>query len=143
MRRQSLATCSLMVFATTNRHDPKAAQYYGQQAVQLATASADTSRLVGAALRGMAEIWRPGYRYKKAGVLFPELVEADRIQGDLFSRPDDAGSQPRMAALDQLNRRFGRDTVRLATVGFEKGWKLRSEHLSPGYTTRFAELLWV
>ena len=109
--------------------------------MQLATASADTSRLVRAALLGLAEIWRPGSCYKKAGVLIPELVEADRIQGDLLSRPDDAGSLARMAALDQLNRRYRRDTVRVATIGFEKGWKLRSEHLSPACTTRFAELL--
>ena len=141
MRRQGLATCSLMVFLTTNRHDVKAAQYHRQQIVQLATASADTSRLVRAAMRGLAEIWRPGFRYKKAGVLFPELVKADRIQGDLLSRPDSPASLARMAALDGINRRYGRDTVRVATAGFDKGWKLRSEQLSAAYTTRWAELL--
>ena len=141
MRRQGLATCSLMVFLTTNRHDVKAAQYYGQQIVQLSTASADTSRLVRVAMRGLAEIWRPGYDYKKAGVLFPELVKADSIQGDLLSRPDSPRSLAMMAAVDQLNRRYGRETVRVATVGFEKGWKLRSEHLSQAYTTRWGELL--
>ena len=42
-----------------------------------------------------------------------DLARADRVQGGLFDRPDDARSQARMRALDNLNRRFGRDTVSL------------------------------
>ena len=138
MRRQGLATCSLIVFLTINRHDVKAAQYYNQQIVELSTASADTSRLVRAAMRGLAEIWRPGYRYKKAGVLFPELVKADRIQG----RPVEPAGQP------QQHCSHGRGGSAQPSLwagqgacgdgGFEKGWKLRSEHLSQAYTTRWA-----
>ena len=141
LRRQGLAASSLMVFATTNRHKPQEAQYYGQQAVQLSTASADTPRLVKAAMRGLAEVWRPGYRYKKAGVMFLDLVKADRVQRDLFSAPDGARSLALMGALDQLNRRYGRNTLTIGTAGRRKAWGLRSDQLSAAYTTRWAELL--
>ena len=50
-----------------------------------------------------------------------DLVQADRVQGGLFDRPDSARSQARMRALDQLNRRFGRDTVSYAAAGVAPG----------------------
>ena len=48
-----------------------------------------------------------------------------------------------MRAVDALNRRYGRDTVTFAASGRRRGWKLRSEFLSPRYTTRWDELLLV
>jgi DNA polymerase V len=68
-------------------------------------------------------------------------VAADRVQGGLFDRPDDARSIRRMRALDQLNARFGRGTVGFGTAGERHGWKLRREFISPRYTTVWDELL--
>ena len=42
--------------------------------------------------------------------------------------------------MDQINARFGRDTVKVASCGTEKKWVLRSEFKSPAYTTRFKEI---
>lgn len=141
MRRQDLAAGSLMVFVNTNRHRPQDAQHYAQQGVQLAVASADTPRLVRAALRGLASIWRPGFRYKKAGVVFLDLVKAGAVQSDLFGSPDDPRSLALMRAVDQVNRRYGRETLTIGSSGRKKLWKLRSEQLSAAYTTRWGELL--
>ena len=54
---------------------------------------------------------------------------------------DTPRSQARMRALDHLNRRFGRDTVTFAATGRRRAWKLRSEFLSPRFTTNWDELL--
>jgi DNA polymerase V len=48
-----------------------------------------------------------------------------------------------MRAVDALNRRYGRDTVTFAASGRRRAWKLRSEFLSPRYTTSWDELLQV
>ncbi|MDP9095535.1 MAG: DUF4113 domain-containing protein [Pseudomonadota bacterium] len=40
-----------------------------------------------------------------------------------------------------MNARYGRDTVSFARSGRQRAWKLRSEHLSPRYTTSWEELL--
>ena len=45
-----------------------------------------------------------------------------------------------MAALDQVNDRFGKKTMVLASEGMKRSWKLRADHLSPRYTTRLSEL---
>jgi DNA polymerase V len=132
-----------MVFAHTNRFRPEDPQYYAAQPATLPVATADTGRLIGAALRALAAIYRPGFRYKKAGVVFLELIPAARVQGGLFDAPDSPASKAGMRAVDALNRRYGRDTVTFAASGRRRGWKLRSEFLSPRYTTSWDELLLV
>lgn len=141
MRRQGLATASLVVFVHTNRHKPQEPQYYAARPVQLPVATADTGKLTAAAMRALAGIWRDGFRYSKAGVVFPTLGTASLVQGDLFGRPDSEVSKGLMMSLDQINRRYGRGTVTYGTAGRTQKWKLRSEHISPRYTTSWQELL--
>ena len=141
MRRQGLATASLSVFVETNRFKPGDPQYCASQGVQLPVATADTGKLTRAALRGLAVIWRTGFSYKKAGVMFLDLVPAATVQGGLFDTPDTSATQRLMAIIDRVNARYGRDTLSFARSGRQRGWKLRSEHHSPRYTTSWEELL--
>jgi DNA polymerase V len=111
----------------------------GQPSTPVATA--DTGKLTSAALRGVGAIWKQGYRYKKAGVIFLDLRPATEVQGTLFDQPDTAARKRLMRALDSLNARYGRDTVTYAASGRRRAWKLRSDQLSPRYTTDWDELL--
>ncbi len=61
---------------------------YATQHVKLTIATADTGRLIRAALRDLRRVYRPGFQYKKTGVLLLDLVPADSVQGSLFLRPD-------------------------------------------------------
>jgi hypothetical protein len=56
--------------------------------VTLPVATANMAKLIAAAQRALDALWRPGYRYKKAGVMLLELVKADRVRGGLFDAPD-------------------------------------------------------
>ncbi len=141
MRRQGLATPSLIVFCHTNRYRPDQRQYGATRHVQLTIATADTGRLTKAAMFGLDCIWRDGFLYKKAGIVFPTLTKAREVQGSLFLRPDGDRSKRLMASLDALNRRYGRGTVAYGTAGTTQAWSLRAEHLSARYTTRWGDLL--
>lgn len=46
-----------------------------------------------------------------------------------------------MDAVDRINRKHGRYTVRPLAVSRERGWEIRREHLSPRYTTRLDQVL--
>ncbi len=109
--------------------------------MQLPVATADTGKLTAAAIRGLAAIWRSGFSYKKAGVMFLDLVPAADVQGGLFDAPDTPARQRLMATIDRLNARYGRDAVSFARSGRQRAWKLRREYHSPRYTTTWAELL--
>jgi DNA polymerase V len=104
-------------------------------------ASADTGKLIRAAMIALGALYRSGYRYKKAGVILLDLVPAGTAQAGLFDRPDDARSIARMRAIDSLNVRFGRGTVAFGTAGDRQVWALRREFISPRYSTVRDELL--
>jgi DNA polymerase V len=141
MRRQHLATARLVVFIHTNKFRPQDKQHFAEQTVNLPVATADSGKLTSAALRALNVIYRPGHSYKKAGVMLLDLLPAAQVQGGLFDKPDSAKSAARMVAIDTLNKRYGRDTVTLAASGRKRGWKLRSDFISPRYTTSWDELL--
>ena len=141
LRRQALAAPRLMVFVHTDWFRPEDPQYNAVQPVALPVATADTGRLIGAALSALAALYRPGFRYKKAGVILLDLVPAGSVTGGLFDLPDSAASRARMRAVDGINRRFGRDTVIFAAAGVRRAWKPGSAFRSPRYTTRWDELL--
>ena len=141
MRRQKLATAHLVVFVNTNRFKVDDAQYYGSKAVRLPVATADTGKLLKGAALALAAIWKPGFSYKKAGVILLDLAPAVQVQGDLWDRPDTLREAGLMTAIDKLNAHFGRDTVSYAASGRRRAWKLRSEFNSPRYTTDWNELL--
>jgi DNA polymerase V len=141
MRRQHLAASGLMVFLETNSFKPTEPQYHASQTVTLPVASADTAKIISAALAGLNVVWRKGYRYKKAGVMLLDLRPAASAQVGLFDRPDDARSITRMRVLDKLNAQYGRDTLNFGATGRRRAWKMQREFLSPCYTTNWNDLL--
>ena len=141
MRRDDLATGRISVFVETNRFKPEDPQYNAARGVQLPVATADTGKLTQAAERAVDDLWRPGFSYKKAGVMFLDLVRTAEVQPGLFDLPDSPAKLCLMRAVDDTNRSYGRDTITYAASGRERAWKLRSAHHSPRYTTNWNELL--
>ena len=90
----------------------------------------------------LRDLCRPGFRYKKAGVLALGLVPEAAAQTHLWEHPDREREQRLMATLDAVNARFGRGTLRPAATGLDAGqpWRMRSENRSPDYTTCWADL---
>src|SRR6185295_20272346 len=116
-------------------------QYHASQTVTLPVASADTAKIIRAALAGLNVVWRNGYRYKKAGVMLLDLRPAASAQAGLFDQPDDARSTTRMRVIDKLNAQYGRDTLTFGAAGRRRAWKMQRDFLSPCYTTNWNDLL--
>jgi DNA polymerase V len=143
IRRQRLAASGLMVFIETNGFRPQDAQYHASQTVTLAIPSADSAKIIRAALSGLAAIWRDGFSYKKAGVMLLDLMPAVSASAGLFEKPDDARSVARMRTVDRINAKYGRDTLTIGATGRRRAWKLRRDFLSPCFTTKWEDLLTV
>lgn len=139
LRDQKSAACAINVFIQTNRFKKDAPQYSGNITISLPQASSCTSTMIRAARRGLERIYRSGYRYNKAGVMITELVHRDLIQQNLFEGPS-SGDMTLMTTLDQINRIWGRDTVRFAAEGLRRPWRMKQSHKSPAYTTNWAEI---
>ena len=133
MRRQKLTAGVVSVFVNTNRFNEHDRQYGGSSSVSLKVATADTARLLRAALHLTRKLWREGYRYKKAGVMLLELAPAASVQGSLFVRPDSDRSQALMRVLDRLNAEYGRRAVHFASSGIDHRWQLRAASVTTVY----------
>lgn len=148
LRAQGLQAQGIAVHIRTSRHTP-GARYDETTGVPLQRATADTAALIKAAHVGLRRIYQPGFHYAKAGVMLFDLTEPGKRQSDLLTLVD--GSEARekarselMAAVDLINRRHGRRTVRFAGEGVGATfWRMRRERLSPRWTTEISELLQV
>ena len=141
LRRQGSAAGAVHVYVQTNRFKECDLQYNAGLVVPLADSSDDTLTLTHAALQGLNCIFKPGFRYKKAGIMLTLLSDKAARQETLFDDPIARAKSTRlMTALDAVNNVFGRDTLRSAASGIDKRWAMRSESRSPRYTTRWDEL---
>jgi hypothetical protein len=104
-------------------------------------ATQDTAELIRYALRGIEQLFREGYGYKKAGIILTALVPAQQVQAHLFDRQGRERSTKLIAAIDVSNRQWGTGTVRYAAMGLSPDWKMRCTRCSPRYTTRWEELV--
>lgn len=141
LRDQGSVAGAVYVFIQTNRFRQTDPQYNPGVVVPLADVSDDTRALTTAALKGLRHIYRPGYSYKKCGVMMMELTAKQQRQETLF---DDAAARAKsaklMVAMDAVNSVWGRGTLRTGAAGMSQGWAMRSENRSPRYTTNWDEL---
>jgi DNA polymerase V len=64
------------------------------------------------------------------------------IQNDLFSQPvSNQKSEALMSAMDDINRKMGREFIKLASEGFKRPWKMKQENKSSNYTTDWSGLV--
>ena len=143
LRQHGLVAGTLTVFYHTNRHRPDRPQYSGSRSTRMTPMSSDTFDLVAAAKRCAQAAWPKGqakpYGFTKAGIMLDDLVRFEDRPLTLFDA-EKPKSQALMHGLDQVNDRFGKKTMVLASEGMKRSWQLRSDHRSPRYTTRLADL---
>jgi len=138
-RAQGQAVKTMLVWVATDRfrNDP---QYSNAATVEIPVATDHTPTLVALARKAVEKLYRKGYRFKRVGVLFQELVPLDQVQTNLFWKAPAAASKALMRVVDQVNGAMGAGTLRLAAEGFTHRWATRFERKSPCYTTRWVEL---
>jgi DNA polymerase V len=140
MRRYKVAAENIFVFMHTNtfNNDPF---YSNGASARFAETTNDTGEVVALSVRLGERLWRDGFRYSKCGVMITELLPETMRQPALWSEPNREKRDWAWKTMDKLNARHGRDSVRILGAGpKEAAWKLRAEHRSPRWTTRWDEL---
>ncbi|MCK5445878.1 MAG: Y-family DNA polymerase, partial [Rhodospirillaceae bacterium] len=141
---EGMVAGSVSVFLLTDRFNDHASQTRGSAMAALAAPSGRTVDLTRAALVALEKAYRPGFAYKKAGVMALDLMAADRAQPTLFSlKPEeDSRAGDLQAALEKINgmRVGGRDLLHVGARSPHLGWHMRQGLRSPRYTTAWADL---
>ncbi|PSG90067.1 Y-family DNA polymerase [Aurantibacter aestuarii] len=144
LRQQSSAASQLEIYLTTNFFSELDKQYRQKIIITLNQPTNNTFKLTQEALIGLRKIYKPGYRYKKVGVNLLGIIPESQIQLGLFDIPSKIENASLSKVVDVLNSKYGKNKVKLATVGNrEKEWALVKAHRSPRFTTQWDELLTV
>jgi DNA polymerase V len=143
LRRQTSVAGQLLVFAHTSPHRP-GPRFHKTVTVPLRRPTAETPLLVQAAVRGMRQIFEPGFDLVKAGVMLLDLAPAGRVQGELALDADvrDEHRERLMTAMDTLNDRYGKGTLHVACTGASnpREWSMRQDRKTPNYTTAWSDV---
>ncbi|MBW6514967.1 MAG: Y-family DNA polymerase, partial [Candidatus Syntrophosphaera sp.] len=140
IRAQHSVAGHMMVFLSTNRFK-EGPQYNNSAQTTLSTPTAYTPDLIRTGLALLRDLHLPGFEYKKAGVMFSDIMDEGDVPLNLIETNYlDDNRKALIDAIDRINRRCGRDTVFYASCGVKKEWEMKRARLSPAYTTRWKDL---
>ncbi len=140
LRKQKSCCNSVMVFVHTNFFREDLPQYSKSILVKIPYSTNSSIEIAKFACKGLEQIFRDGFTYKKAGVIILDIVPEMPQQLSIFEN-----SNPRhktlMETIDRINREIGNHKLLLASQDLGRRWKMKQERLSPRYTTRIDEIL--
>lgn len=142
LRRRRLAAAAVTIFARTGRfQSTRQPAYSGSATADLGLATDSTRELMATVQGLLPTLYRPGYSYHKAGVLFTGLSDPRTASLRLWEPQRFEHERTLMQQIDALNARHGQDTVRCGLFPAEERWRARLGRRSPRYTTQWKELM--
>lgn len=144
LRRENLVAKHMLVFMHTSpfaKDKTKDPYYAPHLSFALPLHTNYTPELAHYALWALKEMYRPGYRYMKCGVMLTDLLIEGTQTLDLFVRRDTAKQSKLMEAMDHINQAMGRRTLFYASAGIQQKWSMTAARKSPSYTTDWESLI--
>lgn len=140
LRFQRSAANIIGVFIETSRFNNKKYKYQNSKILNLPVPSDNTFELIKYAMKALEAIYVNGYKYKKAGVMLFALQDSDKLQFSLFDTYNRPKCKDVLNAVDLINLKMGRDTVKYAVQGDNTKISVQ-ERLSPRYTTSWNQII--
>lgn len=146
MRRHEVVAAGCHVFfvhfAGDSRGDGRLyPEQYTSATVMFAQPTHHTADILAAVARPLPGLFQAGRLYKKSGVVMFGLEPALSRQPSLFPPlPAEERAERLDAAVDQINRSFGRRTLFSLSEGIGGEWRMKRAMLSPNYTGDWHDL---
>jgi DNA polymerase V len=140
LRAQQSLCKKIRVSIRTGMFNPEEAKYANGVLVELPYPTDDVRLMTKAAVDAVDQVFRLGFKYSKAEVLLLSLCQKGEYTDDLFSTSQPVATEKVMSVLDSINERWGRGTLRLASVPTNPDWGMRREMMSQSFTTRVDQL---
>lgn len=122
LRQQNTVASIVGVFLNTNFFREDLPQYFQFKEMNLPTATNSTPILVKAAHEVLNDVFRPGYHYKKAGVIVMGIGATSPIQLNLFDINAERFEKLKSLdkVIDRINKENGTETVVLAAQQYRQ-----------------------
>jgi DNA polymerase V len=140
LRAQNSLCKKIRVSIRTGMFNPEEAKYANGALVELPYPTNDVRLMTKAATEAVNRLFRPGFKYSKAEVLLMDLRQPVEFTDDLFAHSQPVTADKVMTVLDEINGRWGKGVLRLASVPVAPDWAMRRELMSQSYTTKVDQL---
>ena len=140
LRAQKSLCKKIRVSIRTGMFNPQEAKYANGALVELPYPTNDVRLMTKAATEAVNRVFRPGFKYSKAEVLLMDLRQPGEFTDDLFAHSQPVEADKVMSVLDEINGRWGRGTLRAASVPVAPEWAMRRDLLSSSFTTKIDQL---
>ncbi|MDD4395522.1 MAG: Y-family DNA polymerase [Bacteroidales bacterium] len=143
LRKQHTVANMLTIFIATDRFKIELPQYKQFATAKLTVATADTSELIRYAVQMLNQIYKPDYKYKKAGAILSGITSNCAVQQNIFDTIDNREKrQALFETIDKINNKNGHDAIQFAIQNQKKSqWTSRREFYSRNYLSDINELL--
>jgi len=143
LMEQKSACSHVYVSIVTNRHKDTP-QYYNSITIPLTISTWYLPELIDAALKGLRQIYKKGYSYKKATTMLLGIYQRGDVNLSLIEPDYDFKRiNSLMNAIEKINKKDGSESIKYASTGIKQIWREKKEMKSPRYTTSWNELLTV
>jgi len=131
IRSDNQTTKRITVFIRTSPFQKGKNYYANSKDIDLPIRTNDSIELVKQALIALKYIYRKGYKYQKAGIIFSGLNDVDIYKENLFSSINSEEKRKRlMKAIDYTNIKYGRHALSIAQAGLKKKWNIKRQYSS-------------
>ena len=138
LRSQNSFCNSLYLFAHTSEFKP--GFYSNSIVMRLPYPTSDSALIIRYAKAGMQQIYRPDGLFAKCGIGLLDIRDRNFYQYDLFSPGQTSTTDELMQVMDDINQRYGRDSVTFGAEGLTGKWTMRQNRLSPAYTSSWMDI---
>jgi len=128
MRWNDLMAGNVTVFLQTDRFRTDQNYYSDACSYDSVYHSDVTSEIYKWVSPCLEKVFRPGLRYKRAGIVLGDLLPTSAVPPRLFDRHDFECRHRLVRSMDELNLRYGRDVVRFAALNERGSWQSQSTH---------------
>lgn len=141
MRKQHSLCNRINIFIETSRFRDEDAFYANSVQVKLPFPTSSSIELIKFAVEALDKMFKPGYKYKRAGVTLFDFMDEKEVQRSLFSQYNsNPKHQSLMTAIDKMNNKYHCTMVRSGSQD-KKKYKLKQEKLSGAFTTDINQVI--
>ncbi len=140
LRKQNSHAARLYIFLQTRFENNPENHYENGMTLSFPTPLSASPQIIAFAQQGLRKIFKPGYQYKKAGVILLDLSPTRYQQNDLFSSRINHKHILLSETADRINQKLGKEAVLFCAEGIQRSWKNRNNMKSPSYTTKWSNL---
>lgn len=139
LRKQSSRCNTLSIFIQTNYNSKSDKQYFNNKVIKLPYPTNSSIDLVHYSILILKQLFRKGYKYKKAGVIVSSFTSDKEYQLSIFTNENPKHTSL-FKIIDKLNLR-DKGIVKLACEDKDLSSKMRQNKLSKSYSTKLSDII--